>query len=143
MLTVEKSLLGKFDEHELAKCISAHGWQAALPDALKDHQLLLLSDQLRALLAGKGWNSKHGDGSAALSLGLLLLSKAGASLPEDLSREADMASLHEVLTLLSISVDHEIVSRLLRREDGTSGAGFMQSLRELVQLNSLTEPFSM
>src|SRR5258708_25058131 len=43
------------------------------------------------------------------------------SLPEDLSREADMASLHEVLTLLSISVDHEIVSRLLRREDGTSG----------------------
>jgi len=105
--------------------------------------LLLLSDQLRDLLAGKGWNSKHGDGSAALPLGLLLLSKAGASLPEDLSREADMASLHEVLTLLSISVDHEIVSRLLRREDGTSGAGFMQRLHELVQLNSLADSLPM
>lgn len=143
MLTVEKSLLGKFDEHELAKCISAHGWQAALPDALKDNQLLLLSDQLRDLLAGKGWNSEHGDGSAALPLGLLLLSKAGASLPEDLSTEAAMTSFHEVLTLLSISVDHEIVSRLLHREDRTSGAEFMQSLHELVQLNSLPEPFSM
>lgn len=143
MLTVEKSLLGKFDEQELAKCISSHGWQAALPDALKDHQLLLLSDQLRDLLAGKGWNPKHGDGSAALPLGLLLLSKAGASLPEDLSREADMASLHGVLTLLSITVDHEIVSRLLHREDGTSGAEFMQSLHELVQLNSLADSLPM
>src|SRR5256885_2132785 len=102
MLTVEKSLLGKFDEHELAKCISAHGWQAALPDAVKGQQVRLLSDQLRDLLAGKGWNSKHGDGSAALSLGLLLLSKAGASLPEDLSREADMASLHEGLDRKSV-----------------------------------------
>src|SRR5256885_13264132 len=100
MLTVEKSLLGKFDEHELAKCISAHGWQAALPDALKDHQLLLLSDQLRDLLAGKGWNSKHGDGSAALSLGLLLLSKAGASLPEDLSdrKSTRLNSSHLVIS---------------------------------------------
>ena len=49
-----------------------------MPDALDDQHLLLVSEQLRDLLAGKGWDDNQGPGSAALPITLLLLSEAGA-----------------------------------------------------------------
>lgn len=36
--------------------ITSQGWQAILPDALPDNHLLLMSDQIRDLLSGDGWN---------------------------------------------------------------------------------------
>lgn len=138
MLRVEKATLGKFREPELASLIGLHGWQSVLPDALEDRQLLLLSDQLRDLLAGKGWDTACGPGSAALPISLLLLSKAGA---EHSSKGLDvtMDTLHEALTLLSVAVDQEIVNRMLYRQDGCIGSGLMQSLKLLVQ--NVSEPF--
>ena len=56
MLRVEKTVLGKFGEPELAVLINSRGWKSVLPDALDDQHLLLISDQLRDLLAGKGWD---------------------------------------------------------------------------------------
>ena len=54
MLRVEKTTLGTFGEPELACLINSRGWKSVLPDALDDQRLLLISDQLRDLLAGKG-----------------------------------------------------------------------------------------
>ena len=53
MLRVEKTTLGTFGEPELAGLINSRGWKSVLPDALDDQRLLLISDQLRDLLAGK------------------------------------------------------------------------------------------
>ena len=57
--------------------ITSQGWQAILPDALPDNHLLLMSDQIRDLLSGDGWNGGDREpASAALPLTLLLLTKA-------------------------------------------------------------------
>ena len=132
MLRVEKTVLGKFGEPELAVLINSRGWKSVLPDALDDQHLLLISDQLRDLLAGKGWDVNRGPGSAALPISLLLLSKAGAKrLGKGIGVE--MGTLHEAMTLLSVTVDREIVNRMLQREDGATGAGLMQGLGLLIQ----------
>lgn len=132
MLRVEKTVLGKFGEPELAVLINSRGWKSVLPDALDDQHLLLISDQLRDLLAGKGWDVNRGPGSAALPISLLLLSKAGAKrLGKGL--DVEMGTLHEAMTLLSVTVDREIVNRMLQREDGATGAGLMQGLGLLIQ----------
>lgn len=130
MLRVEKTTLGTFGEPELAGLINSRGWKSVLPDALDDQHLLLVSEQLRDLLAGKGWDDNQGPGSAALPITLLLLSEAGA---ERLSKGFDvaMSTLHEAMTLLSITIDREIVSRILHRKDGPTGAELMESLRVL------------
>lgn len=138
MLRLEKVDLGKFGEPELASLINLRGWQSVLPDALSDQQLLLISDQLRDLLAGQGWDTTQGPGSAALPISLLLLSKAGAKrLGKGL--DVKMDTLHEAMTLLSVTVDREIVSRMLNRQDGNIGSGLMQGLRLLAHNDS--EPF--
>ena len=88
MLRVEKTTLGTFGEPELAGLINSRGWKSVLPDALDDQHLLLVSEQLRDLLAGKGWDDTRGPGSAALPISLLLLSEAGA---DRLSKGFDVA----------------------------------------------------
>ncbi|MDT0139097.1 hypothetical protein [Acidovorax sp. PRC11] len=138
MLRVEKATLGKFGEPELASLIDLRGWQSVLPDALEDQQLLLVSDQLRDLLAGQGWDTARGPGSAALPISLLLLSKAGAKRSGE-GLDVAMDTLHQVMTLLSVTVDREIVNRMLHRQDGCIGAELMQGLRLLVQ--NVSEPF--
>ena len=44
-----------------------------------------------------------------------------------------MGTLHEAITLLNVTVDREIVNRMLQRHDGTTGAGLMQGLGLLIQ----------
>ena len=44
-----------------------------------------------------------------------------------------MGTLHEAMTLLSVTVDREIVRRMLQREDEATDPGLMQSLEELVR----------
>lgn len=137
MLDIDKTRFRKFGEPELAKLIELKGWQSVLPDALEDQQLLLVSDQLRDLLAGQGWDETRGPGSAALPISLLLLAQAGAKYSRT-GLDVSMTTLHEAMTLLSVTVDREIVSRMLHREDGNTGAGLMQSLAVLVQ--NFSEP---
>lgn len=113
--------------------ITSRGWEAILPDALEDKQLLLVSDQFRDLLSGVGWNEGHDPVRAALPLTLLLLSKAGAKRSGD-SLEVGMETLQEALCLLNTAVDREIVNRLLQRQDATSiGTGLIQGLQMLVK----------
>lgn len=138
MLRVEKATLGKFGEPELASLIKSRGWKSVLPDALDDQQLLLISDQLRDLLAGQGWDTARGPGSAALPISLLLLSKAGAKRSGK-GLDVEMDTLHEAMTLLSVTMDREIVNRMLHRQDGTIGSGLMQGLGLLVQ--NYSDPF--
>lgn len=133
MLRVDKTTLGNFGEPELGGLIDSRGWQSVLPDALDDQQLLLVSGQLRDLLSGQGWDATQGPGSAALPMSLLLLCKAGFTRHAD-GLEIEMATLHEAMTLLSVTVDREIVNRMLQRPDDAIGPELMQGLKELVLL---------
>lgn len=130
MLRVQKEDLGKFGEPELATLIDSRGWRSILPHALSESQLLLVADQLRDLLSGQNWDADKGPGSAALPMTLLLLSKAGVL---NQSGDVAMGTLHEAMTLLNVTVDHEIVSRMLQRRDNAANLGLMQGLNELVR----------
>ncbi len=113
--------------------VTSRGWQAILPDALDDKQLLLVSGQFRDLLSGVSSNGGHDSVSAALPLALLLLSKAGAKRSGD-SLEVGLETLQEALCLLNTAVDREIVNRMLQRQDPTpTGARLIQGLQMLVQ----------
>lgn len=131
MLRLEKATLGKFGAQDMMGLITSRGWEAILPDALDDKQLLLVSDQFRDLLSGVGGD--HDPASAALLLALQLLSKAGAER-SDGRMEVAMETLQEALFLLSTAVDREIVNRMLQRQDATPiGAELIQGLEVLVQ----------
>lgn len=132
MLRVQKKDLGKIGEPELTELIHSRGWQSVLPHALDDQQLLLVANQLRDLLAGQGWDAAQGPGSAALPITLLLLSKAGVPR-QGQSMDIEMATLHAAMTLLSVTVDREIVSRMLQHRDDETDLGLMQGLKELVR----------
>ena len=47
--------------------------------------------------------------------------------------DIEMASLHAAMTLLSVTVDREIVSRMLQHRDDETDLGLMQGLKELVR----------
>ena len=132
MMRVQKKDLGQFGETELAALIQSRGWQSVLPHALGDQQLLLVADQLHDLLSGHGWDAARGPGSAALPITLLLLSKAGVPR-QGRGMDVEMATLHEAMTLLSVTVDREIVRRMLQRGDDATDPGLMQGLEELVR----------
>ena len=139
MLRVEKANLGQFGEPELATLIDSRGWQSVLPHALGDQQLLLVADQLRDLLSGQCWDAARGPGSAALPITLLLLSKAAVKR-QGKSLDVKVDTLHEVMTLLSVTVDREIVNRLLERRDDTPSPGLMQGIKELVRYSQAKVP---
>ena len=132
MLRLEKATLGQFGAQDMMDLITSGGWKSILPDALEDKNLLLISEQLRDLLSGVGWNEDHDPASAALPLALLLLSKAGAEGPEG-RLAVSMETLQETLYLLSTAIDREIVNRMLQRRDATPiGSGLIEGLQLLV-----------
>lgn len=117
----------------MVSLIMSRGWEAILPDALNDKQLLLVSDQFRDLLSGAGWNGDQDPAGGALPLALLLLSKAGAKRSGD-CLEVGLETLREVLCLLSTAVDREIVNRMLQRQDATPiRTELMRGIQILVQ----------
>lgn len=113
--------------------ITLRGWEAVLPDALDDNQLLLVSDQFRDLLSGVGWDDDQDPSRAALPLTLFLLAKAGAKRSGN-GMDGGLETLQEALCLLSTAVDREIVNRMLQRQDATPiRDGLLQGLQMLVQ----------
>lgn len=113
--------------------VKSRGWEAILPDALDDKQLLLVSDQFRDLLSGIAWSGDHDPARAALPLTLLLLANAGAK-GSDESFEIGLDTLQAALCLLNTAVDREIVNRMLNRSDPSPlGVDLLQALVMLVQ----------
>lgn len=113
--------------------VTARGWEALLPDALDDNQLLLVSEQFRDLLSGIAWSGDQDPASAALPLTLLLLSKASAK-HSDKSFDIELETLQAALCLLSTAVDREIVNRMLRRRDPLPlGEDLLQTLAVVIQ----------
>lgn len=134
MLRVERASLGQFGEPELEALIQSGGWQSVMPHALPDVQLLGVAGQLRGLLSGQGWDNAQGQGSAALAMTLLLLSKGRSKRPgQDKLLDVEMATLHEVMTLLSVTVDREIVNRMLDHKEDATGPNLMQGIEELTR----------
>lgn len=133
MLRLEKTTLGKFGAQDMMALIMSGGWESILPHALDDNHLLSVSDQFRDLLSGIDRNSVHDSAPAALSIALLLLTKAGAKRSGD-SLEVGLETLQEALCLISTAVDREIVNRMLQRKVATPiGTVLIQGLQMLVQ----------
>lgn len=133
MLRLEKSSLGNFGAQDMMSLVTSRGWEALLPDALEDNQLLLVSDQFRDLLSGIAWSGDQDPASAALPLTLLLLSKASAK-HSDKSFDIELETLQAALCLLSTAVDREIVNRMLQRRDPLPlGEDLLQTLAVVVQ----------
>ncbi|CAN7421523.1 hypothetical protein [Acidovorax sp. LjRoot194] len=135
MLRLEKSTLGNFGAHDMMDLVRSRGWEAVLPDALDDKQLLLVSDQFRDLLSGVAWSGDQDPARAALPLTLLLLAKAGGKGSDD-SFEVGMDTLQAALCLLNTAVDREIVNRMLHRSDPLPlplGKDLLQTLVLLVR----------
>lgn len=72
MLRVDKSTLGPFGLPELDALVKAKGWEAMLPGALNDAELLQLSDQLVDFLRNDGLALEPRQDRAAMSMTLRL-----------------------------------------------------------------------
>ena len=125
---------GSFGEAELTALLEAGGWEAILPGALPDAQLLALANQMRDLVLDQRADSNSATGSAALAMTLLLVA---VSEPKRWDRgnhlNIEMETLHDVLELLSARIDQEIVDRVLQRPNERSGAALIQAIRELTR----------
>lgn len=125
---------GSFGEAELTALLEAGGWEAILPGALQDAQLLALANQMRDLVLDQRADSNSATGSAALAMTLLLVA---VSEPKRWDRgnhlNIEMETLHDVLELLSARIDQEIVDRVLQRPNERSGAALIQAIRELTR----------
>ena len=125
---------GCFGETELTALLEVGGWEAILPSALKDRQLLAVANQMRDLVFDQRAGATDGTGSAALAMTLLLVAVSG---PKRWDHEnhlnIEMETLHDVLELLSARIDQEIVDRVLQRRNERSDVTLIQAIRELTR----------
>lgn len=134
MLREQKLDHDSFGEAELTALLEARGWEAILPSALQDAQLLALANQMRDLVLDQHVDSNYATGSAALAMTLLLVA---VTEPKRWDHEnhlnIEMETLHDVLELLSARIDQEIVDRVLQRQNERSDVTLIQAIRELTR----------
>ncbi|WP_024815550.1 hypothetical protein [Acidovorax sp. JHL-3] len=125
---------GCFGETELTALLEVGGWEAILPSALKDRQLLAVANQMRDLVLDQHADASGGTGSAALAMTLLLIAVTEPKRwgPGD-HLNIEMETLHDVLELLSARIDQEIVDRVLQRRNERSDVTLIQAIRELTR----------
>lgn len=134
MLSAQILDLGVFGETELTALLEAGGWEAILPSALQDAQLLAVANQMRDLVFDQEANAANGPGGAALAMTLLLVAVSEPKRWDQGNQlNIEMETLHDVLELLSASVDREIVDRVLQRHNKRSAAALMQAIKELTR----------
>ena len=125
---------GCFGETELTALLEVGGWEAILPSALKDRQLLAVANQMRDLVLDQHADASGGTGSAALAMTLLLIA---VTEPKRWDRgnhlNIELETLHDVLELLSARIDQEIVDRVLQRRNERSDVTLIQAIRELTR----------
>lgn len=134
MLKVDRANLEEFDGGDLANLLASSGWEAVLPNALQDSQLLRVAEQLRGLLSGQDAGSEETKCSAALVMTLLLLSKVQSkkgAIGDAI--EVELATLHEAMSLLSFSVDREIANRVLNQRDDPSDGALVSAMEKLTR----------
>jgi len=134
MLSEQNLDLGAFGETELTALLAAGGWEAILPSALQDAQLLAVASQMRDLVFDQQANATNGPGSAALAMTLLLVAVSEPKRWDQGNQlNIEMETLHDVLELLSASVDREIVDRVLQRRNERSAIALMHAIKELTR----------
>jgi hypothetical protein len=126
--------LENFGEADLTALLEAGGWEAILPSSLQDAQLLAMASQMRDLVFDQQADATVGRGSAALAMTLLLVAVSEPGRWDHGSRlNIEMETLHDVLQLLSASIDREIVDRVLDRRNEQAGTALMQAIKELMR----------
>lgn len=113
MLHVERSQIGRFDHTDVSAIFRESGWKALLPNALSDSQLLRAAQDLRTLLSNDSWDPNYQDEGPAIPMTLLLLEACRKEGHTGEGSKFEMSTLQEVMAMLSLTVDREIVSRLL------------------------------
>lgn len=134
MLKVNRANFEQFEGDDLANLLASGGWEAVLPNALQDAQLLCVAEQLRGLLSGQDSALDDQHCSAGLVMTLLLLTKARPE-SSDIggAMDVELATLHEAMSLLSFSVDREIASRVLNQRDDQSGVALVRAMEKLTR----------
>ncbi|WP_028604484.1 hypothetical protein [Ottowia thiooxydans] len=129
MLRVDTSTLGPFGLTELEALVKAKGWEAMLPGALSDAELLQLSDQLVDFLRNDGLAMEPRRDRAAMSMTLRLLIEAGAKHQDFVD---NLPLYFYAMMALEHAVDREIAKRVTQRESLPADSELMQVLRDLV-----------
>jgi hypothetical protein len=125
---------GCFGETELTALLKVGGWEAILPSALQDAQLLAVASQMRDLVLDQRADSNSATGSAALAMTLLLVAVTEPKRwDHDNHLNIEMETLHDVLELLSARIDQEIVDRVLQLRNERSDVTLIQAIRELTK----------
>ncbi|WP_155886584.1 hypothetical protein [Acidovorax sp. JHL-3] len=111
---------GCFGETELTALLEVGGWEAILPSALKDRQLLAVANQMRDLVL-----DQHAELQVALErrarddTAAHRVTEPKRWAPATIST-SKWKPCHDVLELLSARIDQEIVDRVLQRRNERS-----------------------
>lgn len=134
MLQVDRANFEQFDGNDLANLLLTGGWEAVMPNALQDSHLLCVAEQLRGLLSGQDADRDEQHCSVGLILTILLFSRARPdSRVIGETKDIELATLHEAMSLLSFSVDREIASRVLNQRDDQSGVALVRAMEKLTR----------
>ena len=134
MLSEQNLDHGAFGETELTALLEAGCCEAILPSALQDAQLLAVANQMRDLVFDQQAHATNAPGSAALTMTLLLVAVSEPKRWDQGNQlNIEMETLHDVLELLSASIDREIVDRVLQRHNERSAIALMQAIKELIR----------
>lgn len=134
MLFIERPEVGHFGHAEVTSIFKQSGWKALLPNALSDSQLLSTSRALRSLLYSDDWETNPDQASPVVTMAILLLTSCspGVSATEG-TIQFGLSTLQQAMTMLSLDVDREIVSRVLGETSDEPEEALSEILRVLVE----------
>lgn len=139
MLFIEHPETGQFGHAEVTSIFKQGGWKALLPNALSDSQLLSASRGLRSLLYSNDWEDHPDQASPVVTMAILLLiSCSPEANATEHTRQFGLSTLQQAMTMLSLDVDREIVSRVLGESSDEPEEALTEILRVLVERDLAT-----
>ncbi len=130
MLHINRSEIGRFDHADVSAIFQAGGWRALLPNALSDSHLLRTAEDLRSLLSDDEWDNQRTHESPVFAMAILLLENCN---PGGGAPQYDVSTLQDAMSMLSLTADREIVSRLLDDQSDETEDALTAMLRMLAE----------
>lgn len=134
MLFFENPEVGNFGHAEVTSIFEQGGWKALLPKSLSDSQLLSASRGLRSLLYSDDWEGNPDQTSPVVTMAILLLLGCSPEInATEGTKQFNLSTLQQAMTMLGLDVDREIVSRVLGEESNEPEEALTEILRVLVE----------
>jgi hypothetical protein len=136
MLRIDRSEVCNFGHADVSAIFQAGGWRALLPNALSDPHLLRTAEDLRSLLSDDEWDDQRSQESPVFAMAILLLESCG---PVGDAPQYDVATLQDAMSMLSLTVDREIVSRLLDDQSDETEEALTAMFRMLAERRAMPQ----